>query len=110
MTKSKKIDPRLVAYIQFDDPKKIKLINELRRRYFFVDYYESNTSDNKINDAVFKKVSSQYMSLDAYTKEKLIVNKMISDGVEIPEDIDKRLTITKYELEAAGIFSIFGRI
>lgn len=55
-------------------------------------------------------MSSQYISLDAYTKEKLIVNKMISDGVEIPEDIDKRLTITKYELETAGIFSIFGRI
>ena len=106
----KKIDTKKVAYKQFDDPHKIEYLNSSLRRYFFVDYYDSNNSADKMDDTVFKKISSQYSSLDDYTREKLLVNKMISDGVPIPEDIDRRLTITKQELESANMFTIFGRV
>lgn len=110
MSKSKQINPRLTAYKQWDDPKKINLINEMRKRYFFVDYYDLTKSSEELDDAVFKKISSQYISLDDYTKEKLLVNQMISNGLSIPEDIDRRLTITKHELESANLFSTFGRV
>lgn len=106
----KKIDPRKVAYNQFDDPLEIEYLNSSLRRYFFIDYYDTQNLNDKLDEQEFIHIASKYNSYNEYLKDKINASTIINAGKAIPKELEQRLSTTKHELEQANKFEIYGRI
>ena len=106
----KKIDPRKVAYKQFDDPLEIDKLNVLLRKYFFIDYYDASNLNNTINESEFIHIVSQYNSYNEYLRDKINAKELIDTEKQIPKELEQRLLTTKLELEKANKFRDYGTI
>ena len=110
MQSMKKIDPRKVAYKQFDDPLEIDKLNVLLRKYFFIDYYDASNLNNTISESEFIHIVSQYNSYNEYLRDKIKAKELIDTGKQIPKELEQRLLTTKLELEKVNKFRDYGTI
>ena len=99
MMAKKKIGIRKIAYQYCGDSSEVIRINTLRRKYIFVDYFDAPGMYKETNKAEFLSIASQYKSYEDYCNDKALVCSLIDNAKPIPDDLDRRLVITKHELE-----------
>lgn len=111
--KRMKLSMKKLAYntpYSVKDEKMAIIREQLIKRYGFIESFDSNIDTTEVSEKIFLSVVSEYKSVAEYRKELREAYSLISNNKQITKEMDRRLTITKQELEQAGLLEKFAYI